>query len=304
MDGQKIAIIGDGGGAAGAFLAGFMVGLHRLSVRRLDYYVGPSASASTFAYVSASQFLEEYEIWANQIPNPLFISEKNVEEGRPFVDVEYLSYKVFGEKIILDQKGVRNSKTRLIIPVTNVETGEPEYFDNRNGIGILELLCATMNLAIFSGNNFPRIRGKLYFDGIYGNPIPLRVSGIPEIEKARKIVVLSDNLDLPPLETTQRDRFSSRLVVRGLRNLREKYPRVYELFVSYRDRYGDRVREAESLADVVVKPPRRLSPFDNSPNVVKKAIIMGFEVAVSDPRVLSFVGELKESSRADFYFSL
>ena len=185
---MKLSIVAEGGGMRGAYALGAIDALYsHFGLKSVDYMTGSSASAATLAYYAAGQFYPGYYIWSNELPSPKFLSFRNILKCRPFFDIDYLVDEVFKKRIPLNENKVKASRMRLIVPLTNAETGDAEYFNNRTKFDFFEILRAAMAMP-FAYNHTVKIGEKAYLDGALTDPLPIN---IPQIRESRKIIILT-----------------------------------------------------------------------------------------------------------------
>ena len=182
---MKISIIAEGGGMRGAYSLGAIDSLYsHFGLKQVDYLTGSSSGIGTLAYYAAGQFYPGYYIWPLHLPNPKFMSIRNIFGGHPFVNVDYLIDCILKKRVPLKESAVKRSKMHLIVPLTNTVTGNVCYFDNRTHYNFFEVLRASMAMPFAYGKSV-QIGLSRYIDGTLTNPLPTDVSCI---KRSKKII--------------------------------------------------------------------------------------------------------------------
>jgi predicted patatin/cPLA2 family phospholipase len=169
MDKPRRALVVQGGGMRGAYAAGAILEIFRRK-QRFDGMWATSSGAASCAYGLANQ-PEGIEIWQRHLHGRQLLHPVRLLLGRSALDLDYLVDDLFGRRIPLDVEAVKRSTIPLIVPVTNVDTGEVEYFDAR-GENVLQLLRAAM--AVPGAVVEPiALHGKRYVDGGVIDQLPI-----------------------------------------------------------------------------------------------------------------------------------
>lgn len=292
---MKLSIVAEGGGMRGAYTLGVMDALHsHFGLKSVDYLSASSSGTGTLAYYASGQFYPGYHIWTRYATMPRFISLRNLAHKKPILDIDFMIDEVFRKKIPLSIKKLKNSKMKLILPLTNLETQKAEYFSNSTIHDLLEVLRAAMAVP-FLYNRQIEINGAKYFDGSFSDPIPFN---IPEIKDSRKIVILASS-------PKDRNKLNLRIekflasVFRGMapnkirKNLENRY-QIYQKMLG-------KLNELENKGDIIIRPSIRMSRFDNRPKTILNNIKKGYDDAISNKKIIELIKHLKSTNKR--YFS-
>lgn len=291
---MNLSIVAEGGGMRGAYTLGVMDALYSyFKLRKADYLAASSSGTGTLAYYASGQFYPGYHIWTRHVTNPRLISLANIARNKPILDIDYIIDDVFRKKIPLSHRKLKNSKMKLIMPLTNLKTQKAEYFSNKSSESIFEVLRAAMAVPLLY-NKHIEIGGEKYFDGSFSDPVPI---GIPEIKDSRKIVILASRLeDHDELNLRIEKILASLFRFKLNKTIRKNLERRYMI---YKKTLKD-LAELEKKGDVVIKPSKRMSRFDNRPKIIFENIKRGYDDAVSSEALIGLVDEMKKCKKQYF----
>ncbi len=169
----RTAVICDSGIMLGVFGGGVVTGLEECGmIDVFDYAIGVSAGAANLAYFLAGQSRLGTSIYYEDLPDNKFIDLKRF---RKFADLDLL------EKIFRGEKGskrlktdlVKNSRTKLLIAVTNAQTGQGELIDTKDpNVDVVTAIKASAAIPI-AYNRTIAINGQEYSDGASSLPLPV-----------------------------------------------------------------------------------------------------------------------------------
>ncbi len=169
--GRRFGLVVEGGAMRGIISGGALVAVSELGLLEgFDEVYGTSAGAINAAYALAGQSAYGLTIYYEDINNRRFI---NLARLRRVVDLDYLFDEVLVRRKPLNVARVRASRPRLRISVTDVETGEGRFFDNRTpDLNLLKALKAGAAMPVLD-NRPVEIAGRRYFDGGIALSIPV-----------------------------------------------------------------------------------------------------------------------------------
>ncbi|MFT7507189.1 MAG: putative patatin/cPLA2 family phospholipase [Acidimicrobiales bacterium] len=146
---MKIGIVCSGGIMRCAYSAGALRAIYKhYGFHTPHVLVGASGSAGNCAYFISGQNHVGRTIWCDHLSEGKMISFLK----RPFLSVDYLVNTVFREYEPLNVRDIQNSEINLVIPVTNIQTGQIEYVTNKcTDVDMHQLLIAAKTIPFASG---------------------------------------------------------------------------------------------------------------------------------------------------------
>lgn len=143
---NNLAIITSGGGLRCSFGVGVMLALaENLGIREPSYLISCSGSAGTGTYFVSKQYDSIRNIWSNLLSTKKFV---RISRFWKMIDIDYLVDKVFKKQAPLDLETFHSSPIHYLIPALNRQTGKIDYFSNRDGTDIYEVMRATKAMPI------------------------------------------------------------------------------------------------------------------------------------------------------------
>jgi predicted patatin/cPLA2 family phospholipase len=185
---NKTAIIMSGGGMTCSYGVGAILALiEEYNLTKPDIVIAGSGNAGTLAYYVAEQYGSIRNIWSNLLSTKKFINLLRIWN---VIDIDYLIDEVFRKQDILDVKKIYDSKMIYLIPTTNIETGNVEYFSNKNNDDIFEALRATKAMPILFRHKVC-INGGKYCDS-YAS-ISVKRNALKAISLGATKIIIIDN---------------------------------------------------------------------------------------------------------------
>ncbi len=187
----KTALIVEGGFMLGVYGAGVVMGLEKAGLTdAFDYIIGTSAGAGAGAYFLSGQSALGTSIFYEDLTDRRFI---NYFRPKKVVDLTYLESLMRTTKK-LDTDKVRSSRSTLLIPVTNANTGKGEILSSKDlSIDIVDAIVASCCLPELAGRSIALNR-KHYYDGTIGFPYPIEYA-TRELDCTDVVVVTNRNCD-------------------------------------------------------------------------------------------------------------
>lgn len=149
MPDKKIAIVCSGGGMKCAYSAGVLVALAKeLNLVSPDLIIAASGSAGSVFYYLAKQYEEIERIWTKHLAKGNFISFLRFWK---IIDIDYLIDTVFRNLEPLDDKKIKDTTTKLFIPLININTKSIVWAENHSSMNTFEMLRAAKALPFFYG---------------------------------------------------------------------------------------------------------------------------------------------------------
>jgi predicted patatin/cPLA2 family phospholipase len=180
----KRALICDGGGMQGSFMAGVMKEFQdqKLDISFWDLLVGTSAGGFCCAYFATGQLEQGMRIWQKHLPHG-FISTKHFH---PYYDLSYLR-KILTELEPLDLNKLRKLKTKIVVTLSKPGRKHPIFVDLRTCKDPIEVLLASASAPFLSENI--KLDKDVYYDGGFTSQPPIKYPGLAKFNK--KVVLLT-----------------------------------------------------------------------------------------------------------------
>ncbi|HUQ29960.1 MAG TPA: patatin-like phospholipase family protein [Candidatus Paceibacterota bacterium] len=157
---EKIAIVTSGGGMKCAYAAGALVALaKKLGFTEPDIFVSASGSVGAMFYFLAHQPEEIEKIWLRYVPSPQIVSLIP-----PRLNVDYIVDTILRRELPLDIDKLGETKTRWIVPVTDLDTGHTTYVTNETWFDPYEVMRAAKAIPLLYGGAV-RLGIQPYIDG-------------------------------------------------------------------------------------------------------------------------------------------
>ena len=233
---NKVALVLQGGGVRGAYTSGVLDLLMENNIE-FDIVLGVSAgSLNGQNYVSRQLYRNK---WCCTVlmQNKKFFSKKNIFKYKSLFNFDY--YFKEGEKDFpFDEKTFYENKTRYIACATNLNNGEPIYFEKG--------VCKDMIRGIVASSSLPLVSAPVFVEGT-----PCLDGGVAVVAPYRKakelgydkiVVVLTRNKGYRKTETKKKH-------IRLAKFLYRKYKKFLEVFANQHNIYNDIISEIETASD-------------------------------------------------------
>lgn len=188
---MKTAWIFPGGAARAVYTAGVIYALGQMKVKNPDIIIGCSGSAPTSICYVTGQYQTIPKVWLKYLSTKKFV---NFWRFWKIVDVDYLIDFAIKKENPLEMEKVINSNIKIFFPLTDSKTGKIEYFSNKSGNDLWEIIKAAVSVPfctnIFSlkGNT---VNGKLFSDSPAATRFQIHVKKAIK-EGAGKIIVFDN----------------------------------------------------------------------------------------------------------------
>jgi len=181
---MKKAIIYDGGGMQGSYMAGVLAEFYDrgLKAENWNLHVATSAGAFCAAYFIAGQMEEGLRIWQKHLPNG-FISWKNFH---PYYNLSYLK-KVITEIEPLNLRRLSRSKVKLMVSLTKPGSSKTNFVDLIKTKSPIEVLLACCSAPFLSDSI--SLNGEIFYDGGFTAQPPIIYPALKKIK--HKTVLLT-----------------------------------------------------------------------------------------------------------------
>ncbi|RJQ15882.1 hypothetical protein C4573_07055 [Candidatus Woesearchaeota archaeon] len=280
-----LSLIAEGGGLRGAYSAGAVVALQEnLGLKHVDYATGSSGGICNVAYFVSRQLFMGHDIWVKEVGNH-FVKRMNLFTKKPILQKGYIINTVFKKKYPLDVQKIRESTTKLIIPLTNAKTGKTEFFTNHDKEKFFRLLQACISIPFFSAP--VRINKNRYYDGVYSCPLPLE---LPEIKASKKIIILTETQEQDKGRRLEKwisyifsVRFSKamRLLIRNYSELRMQFHKDLEKHIKKKD--------------IIIRPKKELPNYSFNSETIKAIYEQGYKDTLDSKPLQKLLKQLKKT---------
>ena len=133
------ALLLEGGGMRGGFVAGALMALYDAGLTGFDYSLAVSASVPTMAYFKAGHREKIESIWRRELTTPEIIQLRNypaasfaLTKDRPILNIDHLVDVVFKEKYPLDIDRLQKNPMQAFFAATNVKDRSLMFFTDRH----------------------------------------------------------------------------------------------------------------------------------------------------------------------------
>lgn len=240
-----------------------------------DYVIGVSAGITdAFSYLSRQKG-RNLEVMHQFRHDKRYLGARNLPHDRSIFGVDFVFDTIPNQLLPFDWDAFRAYKGRVLVGVTNAETGKAEYLDGMQVDKPSTMLRATCSIPIY----FPPVKmgDKTYYDGGLADPIPILKS--LHDGNSKNLIVLTQP------ETYRKEQTRGTLL--AARVMRRKYPKLCETMLTRPKRYNDTVCFCHRLAEkqpentVLLQPSAPLESFEKDIKKLEWGYEMGYNMACS-----------------------
>lgn len=161
---MSVGLVLEGGGMRGAYTGGFLETMLSEEIV-FPYVIGVSAGALTAVSYISGQRGRNYRTFAEFATTPQYASIANLAKTGSLFNFDYMLKELPAKELPLDSDTFFESPQRLVIAVTNMETGRPEFYekDRIKDDEEMLLLRATSSLPLVAKPVF--FDDKIFMDG-------------------------------------------------------------------------------------------------------------------------------------------
>ncbi|MEK9184471.1 MAG: hypothetical protein AAB892_01965 [Patescibacteria group bacterium] len=191
MKREPIAIITSGGGMKCAYSAGALVALAKeLKLTSPDIFVSASGSVGAMFYYLAGQYDDIEKAWTRYLPSPQFIRYAPF----PALRINYMVDTVLKQYLPLDVEKAEASKTKFLVPVTDIRSGDTRFIGNDLWLNPYEVMRAATAIPLLY-NGHVNLGSHSYLDGDFTTGIADLITAA--INAGAKRIVCITNTDAP-----------------------------------------------------------------------------------------------------------
>lgn len=268
------SIILEGGTFRPVFSAGVMDALLDNDIM-FPYCIGVSAVITNgFSYIS-KQKERSYRILKNYRHDKRYIGAVNFLKCRSIFGLDFAFDEVPNKLDPFDFETFNKYDGKILVGVTNAETGKSEYMDGKELDEKCTMIRATCAIPLF----FPpiKINNTDYFDGGLCDPIPIQ-KAINDGNKKHLIILTRPKGYVKTL---------SKGNVAAAKILNKKYPKLKDTFLTRHLQYNETVKfceqlEAEGKA-IILRPTSvdGIDSFEKDLNKITHAYEHGYNMAIN-----------------------
>ena len=246
-----IGLVLEGGGNRGAYTAGVLDVLCRNDIFIPVTYAVSAGACNAMSYLS-KQLKRSFRIYTEYASDKRYCSFSNLIKTGSLFGYDFIFGELARELIPFDYDEFERTTMKLYMCSTDLETGEPVFFDNKGLIQDMRPLIATASLPVIS--NIVEYKGKKLLDGGVSSPIPIDKAISDGI--TRNIVVLTRDESY-----VKKDKPDFPVIY--LRHRYKKYPKFVEAMIN-RPKVYNRQRElcySEQMAKraIVIQPSKPIN---------------------------------------------
>lgn len=275
---MKTGLVLEGGGMRGLYTIGVLDAFMDLGIT-FDYVIGVSAGACNGVSYLSGQRGRNLRIDLAYGADKRYVSLRNFIRTGSMFGMDFIFDEIPHRLDPFDYDALHKNPCEFITGVTDVETGQPVYFDKSHLAGNSTVLRASSAIPVFSP--MVEYRGRKYLDGGTSDPIPVRKA--LEDGCDRVVVVLTQARDYVKKPESFRPVY---------RHLFRKYPHMIATLDHRHEHYNATtalVRELERQGTALAIVPDTtlgMSRFEHDPEKFKEVYARGMEDALKNADTL------------------
>lgn len=265
------SLILEGGTFRPIFSAGVMDALLDQDVM-FPYCIGVSAGISNGLSYISKQKRRNLEVLEKYRNDQRYIGVRNFLRHRSLFGLDFVFDEIPNTLIPFNKQTFNSYRGKLVVGVTNAQSGTPEYMNGLDNDEHWTMLRATCALPLF----FPaiEINGNKYYDGGLSDPIPIRKA-------------IADGNDKHLIVLTQPKgyvkSFSKKNAMIG-KVLKRKFPHLEEVLLTRHEKYNETVAFCEQLEKdgqaVILRPNHSLNSLEKDVNKLRDTNQHGYDEAM------------------------
>lgn len=202
----------------------------------LSYVIGVSAGSLTGVNYVSKQIGRTADVNLTFVNDKRYLGMRTLVKNHMIFNFDFLFGEISDTLIPLDREEFMNSPQRFVCVATNVETGEPEYFERGKCGDIYGALRASCSMPLMS--KMVDIGGKRYLDGGFTMAVPYRKAIDEGYEKVVVITTRQHGYRKLPVS-----RSMGRLYMTRYR----KYPNLVKALMNTPRMYAKQMWEIDAL---------------------------------------------------------
>lgn len=228
------SLILEGGTFRPIFSAGILDALMENDIM-FPYCIGVSAGITNGVSYISKQKRRNLTILEQYRNDHRYLGWRNYFKCKSLFGIDFIFDEVPNKINLFDMKTYREYTGKVLVGVTNADTGKTEYLDGKDLDEKCQMLRATCAIPIF----FPPItvNGQKYFDGGICDPIPIRKAIADGNEKHLILLTRPKGFKL---NLNKKNVWASRVMKR-------KYPNLIGGFLNRHELYNETIAFCEEL---------------------------------------------------------
>ena len=263
----------EGGAFRGLFTAGVLDALIDINLE-IKYIVGVSAGITNgYSYVS-KQRGRNLEVMERFLDHKRYVGYGNLIKCKSIMDMDFVFDEIPNEHCPFDYEAFNKFDGRVLAGSVNVNTGEVEYFDEKNIENKNTILRATCSIPLLF--QFVKIKDKFYYDVVLFEAIPIKKSISDGNNK--NIIVLTRNEGYRKHESK-----ASKFIYKFYR---KKYPKLANALKNRHIKYNNQLDLCKKLENkdeaIVIRPTIEMNVgrFERDKKKLKKIYNNGYNETI------------------------
>ena len=269
------SLVLEGGTFRPIFSAGVMDALLDNDIM-FPYCIGVSAGITNGVSYISKQKGRNLDVIKNYRNDKRYFGVNNFLKCKSIFGLDFTFDEIPNKLNVFDMDTYRSYQGKILVGVTNANTGKAEYLDGAELDNTAQMLRATCAIPIF----FPviKINGKEYYDGGLADPIPIRKA-------------ISDGNDKHLIILTRPKGYLKKLSKNNkvvARMLRKKYPNLEHILLTRHELYNETVKFCEELerqgSAIIIRPTSEgaIDSFEKDTNKLQEAYNHGYNMAIEN----------------------
>ena len=285
-----VGLVLEGGGTRGAYTAGVLDVFLQEGIRFPCVYGVSAGACNAISYISG-QYKRNYNIFYQYLRDKRYLSISSLLTTGSIFGFDFIFGELSQKLLPLDYEAFHSSTVRFRVGVTDLNSGQPYYFEKEDVTDRMEVVRASSSMPFVS--KVVHFAGKHLLDGGIADPIPMEQS----IQDGNhlNVVVLTRDLHY---QKSKPD-FPRPL----LRAAYPRYPRLADAIARRPQRYNALTklcRRQEDLGNAVVIRPSRpimVSRYEKDPERLVEIYQMG--IADTQEKLRSIDALLNAKDKAE-----
>ena len=264
------SLVLEGGTLRPIFTAGVLDALLDNDIM-FPYCIGVSAGITNGVSYISKQKGRNLEILNKYRNDKRYLSYRNFFKCKSIFGLDFTFNEIPNKLVPFDMDTYQKYSGKILVGVTNAQTGKTEYIDGKKLDDKATILRATCAIPLF----FPviKINGNEYYDGGLCDPIPIKKAISDGNEK--HLIILTQP------KGYKKELSSKNILVSKL--LSKKYPNLKDSFLTRHNNYNETLEFCDKLEKqgkaIIIRPEYKLESFEKDVNKLKSSYDHGYDLA-------------------------